>query len=333
MITVPKLPRVKKLQSIGVLTSGGDAPGMNAAVRAVVRYGITHGCQVKGILRGYSGLFEKHFVDLRAASVANVIQRGGTILKTDRCQAFFEKSGRKKAAETLHQEGIDALVVIGGDGSFTGAHLLEKETGFPVIGVPGTIDNDIAGTEDTIGFDTAVNTAIEAIDRIRDTASSHNRIFVVEVMGHSSGFIGLQVALAGGAETVLIPEKKEPIEKVCKKIEHGVRRGKTSSIIVVSEGPKPGLANRLSDDLAKKGYRSRVCILGHIQRGGPPTTHDRVLASVLGASAVAYLLAGKSSSMVGIQNGNIALVPFSKIIGHRKKLMNDPMSLIQILSN
>jgi 6-phosphofructokinase 1 len=333
MLTIPKLKVKKKLHSIAVLTSGGDAPGMNAAIRSVVRFGVSQGCKVRGILRGYSGLLERHMLDLGPSSVANIIQRGGTILQTDRCEPFHKPSVRKHAAEILRDEGIEGLVVIGGDGSFTGAHLMEKETGFPVIGIPGTIDNDIAETEDTIGFDTAVNTAVEAIDRIRDTASSHNRTFLVEVMGRSSGYIAIQVGMAGGAETVILPEKKESIASICKTIERGMKRGKTSSIIVVAEGPTPGMSSRLAEQLAAKGFSSRVCILGHTQRGGSPTTHDRVLASTLGASAVTYLLAGYSDSMVGVQNDKVVLIPLNKVIGNKKKIPNELMNLAQILAS
>ena len=333
MLTFPKIRIQSKLHCIGVLTSGGDAPGMNAAIRAVVRFALAHGCRVRGIMKGYSGILADQIQDLGASSVANIIQRGGTVLKTDRCEAFFKKSTRKEVATILRREGIEGLIVIGGDGSFAGAHLLEKETGFPVMGVPGTIDNDIAESDDTIGFDTAVNTALEAIDRIRDTASSHDRIFLVEVMGRSSGFIALQVALGGGAETVIIPEKKESIDSICKTIERGIKRGKTSSIIVVAEGPKPGLSGRLSADLKKRGYSSRVCILGHTQRGGTPTAHDRVLASVLGATATAHLLAGHSNAMVGVQNDQAVLVPFEKIVGRKKTLSTELVTLAQILSS
>ncbi len=333
MLKIPTIQARKKYSSIGVLTSGGDAPGMNAAIRAVVRYAIVHGCQVHGILRGYSGLLDEQMIPLEATSVANIIQRGGTLLKTDRCEAFFKKSTRKKAAEILRKKGLEGLVVIGGDGSFTGAHLLEKENDFPVIGVPGTIDNDIAQTDDTIGFDTAVSTAIEAIDRIRDTASSHDRTFLVEVMGRSSGFIALQVGMAGGAETIIIPERKQSIQNICETIDRGIRRGKTSSIIVVAEGQKPGLSARLAQELSQSGHPAKVCILGHTQRGGTPTAHDRVLASVLGASAVAYLMAGKSSAMVGIQNSQVALVPFSKVIGVKKQVSQDLLQLAQELSS
>jgi 6-phosphofructokinase 1 len=269
---------------------------------------------------------------MSASSVANIIQRGGTILKTDRCAAFLKKSVRQEAANLLRRKGIDALVVIGGDGSFRGAHLLEKENDFPTIGVPGTIDNDIPGTEDTIGFDTAVNTAIESIDKIRDTASSHDRIFIVEVMGRSSGFIASQVGLGGGAETILVPEKKVSVPEVARTIERGMKRGKSSSIIVMAEGEKPGLSYRVADALEKRGYSAKVCILGHTQRGGVPTGHDRLIASAMGASAVAYLLAGKSDGMVGIQNNELKLIPFKAMSEGKKKLPLDFLKLAQILA-
>jgi 6-phosphofructokinase 1 len=332
MLTIPEIAPQKKLSSIAVLTSGGDAPGMNAAIRAVVRYAIAQGIQVHGVTKGYSGLLEGEIHPLQASSVANIIQRGGTILKTDRCEAFHKKTVRREAANILRRKGIEGLIVIGGDGSFTGAHLLQKENRFPCIGIPGTIDNDIAGTEDTIGFDTAVNTAIDAIDRIRDTASSHDRIFLVEVMGRSSGWIAVQTGIGGGAETVLVPEFKENLQGITQLIERGVERGKTSSIIVVAEGNKPGLSQRIADDLAKQGYSPKVCILGHTQRGGTPTAHDRMLASVMGASAVAYLMAGKSDAMVGVQNGRLVLVPFSKVIGKKKELDESNLSLARILA-
>ena len=333
MLTLPKLPKQNSgIKNIAVLTSGGDAPGMNAAIRAVVRYGIAQGCGVYGIQKGFSGLLEGQIHPLNASSVANIIQRGGTILKTDRCQAFYKRSVRLEASHMLRRHLIDGLIVIGGDGSFTGAHLLQNETRFPVIGIPGTIDNDIAGTDDTIGFDTAVNTAIEAIDRIRDTASSHDRIFLVEVMGRSSGWIALRVGIGGGAETIIVPEKKESIATICGTIERGIRRGKSSSIIVVAEGRKAGFSARLASDLKKCGYSSRVCILGHPQRGGSPTAHDRLLASVLGASAVAYLLAGKSNAMVGVHGDQVAWVPFRQVIGHEKDISRALLELGRILA-
>jgi 6-phosphofructokinase 1 len=332
MITIPEFPKTKKLHSIAVLTSGGDAPGMNAAVRAVVRYGIANGIAVHGILRGYSGLLEGKIEQMQRSSVANIIQRGGTILKTDRCPAFLKKTTRKEAAHILVRKGIQGLVVIGGDGSFTGASLLEKETGFPTIGVPGTIDNDIAGTEDTIGFDTAVNTAIGAIDRIRDTASSHGRLFLVEVMGRNSGFIALSTGIGGGAETVVVPEAKLTLDKITGAIRRGMIRGKTSSIIVVAEGPKPGLAARIARGLAKSGFDPKVCTLGHIQRGGAPTAHDRMLGSVLGAAATATLVSGKSGGMIGLQENEVTFVPFRDVIGKKKTLPKIAMSLAEILA-
>jgi len=332
MFQLPEFPKKLKMKSIAVLTSGGDAPGMNAAVRAVVRYGIAHGISVYGITRGYSGLLEGRIEPMQASSVANIIQRGGTILKTDRCPAFLKKSVRREAANILVRKGIDGLVVIGGDGSFTGAHLLEKETGFKTIGIPGTIDNDIAETEDTIGFDTAVNTAVEAIDRIRDTASSHGRIFLVEVMGRNSGFIALSTGIAGGAETIVIPEADHTVQEMHKTIARGIERGKSSSIIVVAEGQKAGLATRIAQGLGDLGHEGRVCTLGHIQRGGVPTAHDRVLGSALGAAAVAYLASGKSGGMIGIQNNQVTYVPFTKVIGKKKPFPKMAMKLAEVLA-
>jgi 6-phosphofructokinase 1 len=332
MLNVPVLPETRKLQSIAVLTSGGDAPGMNAAIRAVVRFSLARGVRVFGITKGYSGLLEGEIHELDAGSVANIIQRGGTILKTDRCEPFYKKSVRREAANILVRKEIEGLVVIGGDGSFTGAHLLENETGFPTIGIPGTIDNDIPGTEDTIGFDTAVNTAVEAIDRIRDTASSHDRIFVVEVMGRSSGFIALQTGIGGGAETILVPERKVSVSEICTTIERGVKRGKSSSIIVVAEGNKAGNGQRLAESLEKKGYPSKVCILGHTQRGGTPSAHDRLLASVMGASAVAHLLAGHSNAMVGVRDNKIHLVPFKDLVRKQKTLHAPLLDLSAVLA-
>lgn len=332
MLTLPDLAHTQKYKSIAVLTSGGDAPGMNAAIRAIVRYGISHSLTVHGVEKGYSGLLEGEIHPMDLSSVANIIQRGGTILKTSRCPAFLKRSARREAANILRRKEIDALVVIGGDGSFAGAHLLERETGFPTIGVPGTIDNDIFGSEDTIGFDTAVNTAIEAIDRIRDTASSHDRLFLVEVMGRAAGFIAIEVGIGGGAETVIVPERPFSIEKLCKAVDRGAKRGKTSSIIVVAEGGKSGFADRIAKQLEKKKYSPRVCILGHIQRGGTPSAHDRMLASTLGASAVAYLLAGRSDAMVGVQDGKVALVAFKKIVGQKKDLPEQFLKLAHILA-
>jgi len=327
-----KRHKTKRFRAIAVLTSGGDAPGMNAAVRAVTRFGISQGVDVYGVIKGYSGLVEGQIQKLSQSSVANIIQRGGTILKTDRCPEWFKKSMRRKGAEFLRAQGIDGLVTIGGDGTYAGAHIFERENGFPCIGLPGTIDNDIAETEETIGFDTAVNTAIEAIDRIRDTASSHDRIFLVEVMGHSSGFIALLTGIGGGAETIVVPEAREPIDSVVRTIRRGMERGKTSSIIVVAEGPKPGLAQQMAERLSRHGFRNKVCILGHTQRGGPPTAHDRLLASVLGVSAVSCLLGGKSDCMVGVRDGKTALVPFLRVVGRHKTLPPRLLKLAQVLA-
>jgi 6-phosphofructokinase 1 len=333
MLKIPNLPATKKFRSIAVLTSGGDAPGMNAAIRAVVRYGLAQGLEVFGVSRGYQGLLEGQIARLDASSVANIIQRGGTLLKTARCTEFHKKSVRREAAHILRRKEIDALVVIGGDGSFTGAHLMQQETRFPTIGVPGTIDNDIYGSDDTIGFDTAVNTALDAIDRIRDTASSHDRIFLVEVMGRSSGYIGLLTGIGGGAETIIVPEEKATLASICNTIDRGVQRGKTSSIIVVSEGDTPGYSQKIADELEEKGYSSKVCILGHTQRGGTPTAHDRLLGSALGASAVAYLLNGKSDAMVGVRDGKIALTPFAKVMAHKKAFSKELLSLARTLAS
>lgn len=332
MFEIAQLPSKKKITSIAVLTSGGDAPGMNAAIRAVVRYGLAQGCEVHGIQKGYSGLLEGQIEQLHASSVANIIQRGGTILKTARCKPFLKKSVRREAANILRRNGIQGLIVIGGDGSFAGAHYMELENRFPTIGVPGTIDNDIFGTEDTIGFDTAVNTAIEAIDRIRDTASSHDRIFLVEVMGRDSGFIALLTGIGGGAETVIVPEAEQSMTQICATIERGIKRGKTSSIIVVAEGHKPGQSQKIAADLESRGYSAKVCILGHTQRGGTPSAHDRMLASVLGASAVNFMLAGKSNAMVGVAKNQVVLSPFTKMVGVKKRLPKEYLQLANILA-
>ena len=333
MIHLTKFPSRVLYRKIGVLTSGGDAPGMNAAVRAVVRYAISKGVEVYGIQRGYNGLIDGSMDRLELNSVANIIQKGGTILKTARCLEFHEKKVRREAAETLRRQGIEGLVVIGGDGSFTGASLLEKETHVRTVGVPGTIDNDIAGTDDTIGFDTAVNTAIDAIDRIRDTASSHDRTFLVEVMGRNSGFIALYTGLGGGAETIIIPEAPLGAKQIHETIRRGMDRGKSSSIIVVAEGKTVGNAQILSNQLREFGYDPKVCTLGHTQRGGAPSANDRVLASYLGAAATAYLLAGKSNGMLGVQKSYVKYVPFSEVIGKKKKTDPYVLKLASILAS
>ena len=313
MLIVPEFKlKAKNVKRIAVLTSGGDAPGMNAAIRAVVRTTIALGCESIGIQRGYAGLLEGLVHPMSPSSVANIIQRGGTLLRTSRCPEFHKPAGRKKAIEILKRQGVDALVVIGGDGSFRGAHLLFKESGIPVMGVPGTIDNDIAGTDDTIGFDTAVNTGIQLIDKIRDTASSHDRIFLVEVMGRRSGMIALHTGIGGGAESIIVPEVKTSVDLISESIDRGVRRGKTSSIIVVAEGCQFGGVTDLAKKLEKRGYSTKVAILGHTQRGGSPSAHDRLLASTLGAVAVHALLAGHKEGMVGVTGKEVKITSFTK---------------------
>jgi len=310
----------KKIRSVAVLTSGGDAPGMNAAVRAVTRAAITEGLKVFGVQKGYTGLLQDLFYELQLASVANIIQRGGTMLKTDRCPAFMKKSGRRQAIDRMQDLEIDGLVVIGGDGSFRGAHALWEEFSFPVVGIPGTIDNDIFGTDSTIGFDTATNTALEAIDRIRDTASSHDRLFIVEVMGRNSGHLALEVGIGGGAEAVVIPENSFRVKDVAQKIERGILRGKTSSIIVVAEGKVSGRSFALAKELQNKhGLAAKVCVLGHVQRGGAPSARDRSIASILGACAVEALIHGYTDVMVGMQGPAAQLVPL-RISTENKKI-------------
>ncbi len=294
-----------KMKRIAVLTSGGDAPGMNAAIRAVVRSGIAAGTEVCGIWSGYEGLLEGNVLQLSASSVANTIQRGGTWLKTSRSDEFRTKAGRKKAAHVLDHAGIEGLVVIGGDGSYRGALALHEEHGVRVVGVPGTIDNDIRGTDDTIGFDTAINTAVEMIDRIRDTASSHNRIFIVEVMGRASGNIALAVGLSCGAEFVMIPEVKTKIQDIHVGLQRSIARGKLSSILVAAEGSALGGANEIAAKLKVLGHDAKVAILGHTQRGGSPTAHDRILASRMGQLAVESLLSGKPEGMIASVKGEM----------------------------
>lgn len=323
----------KKIRSIAVLCSGGDAPGMNAALRAVVRLGISRGLVVYGVNKGYSGLIRGSWEEMDRRSVANIILRGGTILKTDRCPEFHRKEVRRQCVERMRAQGIDGLVVIGGDGSFRGAHALWTEFGFPVAGVPGTIDNDISGTEATLGFDTAVNTALSAIDKIRDTASAHERTFLVEVMGRNSGYIALDVGIGGGAECILLPEVKTSVKEVAKRIQRGLDRGKMSSIIVMAEGQTGGGAVGLAKELEKK-YKidAKVCILGHIQRGGSPTSRDRLLGSVMGARAVEALLDGFTDVMVGVSGDREFLVPFPLTVKRSSKIRRDLIRLADILA-
>jgi len=306
------------VKKIAVLTSGGDSPGMNAAIRAVVRKGIFHHLEVYGVYQGYSGLINGNFKKLELGSVGDIIHRGGTILQSARCLEFKTLEGQKKGLEQLKNAGIEGLVVIGGDGSYRGAQALSK-LGFPCIGVPGTIDNDIPGTEVTIGFDTALNTVIEAIDKIRDTASSHERTFIIEVMGRNAGDLALLAGLAGGAETIIIPEDKYNISDVVDRLKRGSERGKKHSIIVVAEGVSSGI--EFSEKLKKEiDIETRVSVLGHIQRGGSPTAQDRVLASRLGARAVELLLEGKSSRAVGVENNKLVDYDIDEVLSKSHQL-------------
>jgi 6-phosphofructokinase 1 len=333
MFKIPEFKVNKKaVKRIAVLTSGGDAPGMNAAIRAVVRTTIAHGAEAMGIQRGYSGLLEGLIHPMAPSSVANIIQRGGTILRTSRCPEFLKVAGRKRAIEVLKSQGVDGLIVVGGDGSFRGAKALHRECGIPVIGLPGTIDNDIPGTDDTIGFDTAVNTGIELIDRIRDTASSHDRIFLVEVMGRHSGMIALHTGVGGGAESIIVPEVKTRVESICESIDRGVRRGKTSSIIVVAEGCQFGGVTPLARELEARGYSTKVAILGHTQRGGSPSAHDRLLASTLGAVGVHALLGGVKEGMVGVKGGEIVLTSFRKLDSKPGRLSDEMLGIARNLA-
>ncbi|WP_078595057.1 6-phosphofructokinase [Evansella clarkii] len=318
------------MKRIGVLTSGGDSPGMNAAIRAVVRKAIYHDIEVYGIYYGYAGLISGNIQKLEVGSVGDIIHRGGTMLYTARCEEFRTEEGQLKGVEQLKKFGIEGLVVIGGDGSFQGAKKL-TEHGFPTVGVPGTIDNDISGTDFTIGFDTALNTVIDAIDKIRDTATSHERTYVIEVMGRDAGDIALWSGLADGAETILIPEEKYDIDDVLKRLKRGHDRGKTHSIIVVAEGAASGVEiGKIIDERA--GLETRVTVLGHIQRGGSPTASDRVLASRLGAYAVELLLDGEAGKMVGVQKNELVSHSFDDALKFEHKLDINMYNLSKELS-
>ena len=318
---------------IGVFTSGGDAPGMNAAIRAVVRAAAFHGLRSSGIIGGYDGLIEGHVQALTARDVSNTVQRGGTMLRSARSEAFRTVEGRAHAASTLHSHGIDALVAIGGDGTFRGATLLTAEHGIPIIGIPGTIDNDLAGTDMTLGFDTATNTAVEAIDRIRDTASSHDRLFFIEVMGRTSGAIALQCGIAAGAEYILVPERKESIAELIAALE-SASTSKRSVIVIVAEGDEEGgafdVARKVKERYAH--YDTRVSVLGHLQRGGPPTVADRVLAGRLGVAAVEALIRGEHGSMAGCINGQVVLTPFERTFTAQRPLDAELLRLASILA-
>ena len=325
----------KKVTKIGVLTSGGDAPGMNAAVRAVVRTGIYHGMEVYGIMRGYSGMIEDDIFKMDSRSVANIIQRGGTILKTARSKEFFEKEGRQKAYENLKKREIDGLVIIGGDGSFRGAQKFSNEFDIPCIGLPGTIDKDIAGSDFTIGFDTAVNTAVEAIDKIRDTADAHDRLFIVEVMGRDAGYIALHSGIATGAENILIPETKTDINELIASLSEKEKRKKLVNLIVVAEGDDFGGGNEVAAVIKERlpNADTRVCILGHIQRGGSPTCLDRLIASRMGYHAVESLMLGRYNVMVGILNNKMNYIPLDNAIKAKQKISEDWLKIVKILAS
>ncbi|HLF51378.1 6-phosphofructokinase [Flavobacterium sp.] len=325
----------KKIKKIGVLTSGGDSPGMNAAIRAVVRTCAYHDIECIGIYRGYQGMIEGDFEEMGPRSVNNIVNKGGTILKTARSKEFMTIEGRKKAHEHLVKAGVDSLVIIGGDGSFTGAEIFNKEFGFPVIGIPGTIDNDIFGTTHTIGYDTALNTVVEAIDKIRDTASSHNRLFFVEVMGRDAGHIALNAGIGAGAEEILIPEENLGLDRLLESLQKSKTSGKSSSIVVISEGDKIGKTVFELKDYVEANmpeYDVRVSVLGHIQRGGSPTCFDRVLASRLGVKAVESLLEGKSNYMVGLLNDKVELTPLEQAIKGNSEIDRELLRVSDIMS-
>jgi 6-phosphofructokinase 1 len=324
---------MSQVKHIGVLTSGGDAPGMNAATRATVRTAIANGLRVTGVIRGYSGLVAGDFEQLQARSVSNIVQLGGTMLKTSRCEAFYGPEGRAQAAARMADAGIDGLVAIGGDGTFRGLRDICAEHGVRAVGVPGTIDNDVYGTDFTIGFDTAVNTALESIDKIRDTAASHDRIFFIEVMGRHCGAIALEVGVSGGAEAVLVPEVPVDLEGLCETISRGRRQGKTSYIIVVAEGAREGGAQAVCDFVTKRvSVEGRVSVLGHVQRGGSPTSADRRLASRMGRAAVEALMGGRTGVMVGVRCGETVFVPFEEATGRKKTVDLDLLKLAEIMA-
>ena len=323
------------IKKIAVLTSGGDSPGMNAAVRSVVRTCAYHEIECFGVYRGFEGLIDGDFKEMNARSVKGIINKGGTVLKSARSKEFRTAEGRKKAHKNLIDKGIDGLVVIGGDGSFTGALIFNQEFGFPVMGIPGTIDNDIFGTSHTLGFDTALNTVVDAIDKIRDTASSHNRLFFIEVMGRDVGHIALNCGIAGGAEEILIPEEDLGLDRLVESLNKSRKSGKSSSIVIVAEGDKMGknifeLKDYVDENM--EGYDVRVSVLGHMQRGGAPSCFDRVLASRMGVKAVESMLAGESNYMVGLKNGKMELTPLDRAIKGKTKINLELLRVSDIMS-
>lgn len=325
----------KKVSRIGVLTSGGDSPGMNACIRAVVRTGLYHGLEVYGVVRGYAGMIEDDIHAMDSRSVANIIQRGGTILKTARSKEFRTPEGRARAHENLRKRGIDGLVIIGGDGSFHGAQVFSNEYDIPCAGVPGTIDKDIAGTDFTIGFDTAVNTAVQAIDKIRDTADAHDRLFIIEVMGRDAGYIALHSGISTGAEHILIPERRTDIEALLQSLQEKEKRRKLVNLVVVAEGDDFGGANEVSKIIRERlpNTDTRVAILGHIQRGGSPTCLDRVIASRMGYAAVECLIEGRHNVMVGIINNRMHFTPLDNAVKAKQRISEDWMRIVKILAS
>ena len=323
-----------KKKCIGILTSGGDAPGMNAAIRAVTRSAIYNGFDVKAIYRGYKGLLTGEIVPFKTQNVSNIIQQGGTILKTARCKEFETPEGRQLAFDNIQKEGIDALVTIGGDGTLTGARIFATEHNFPIIGLPGTIDNDLFGTDTTIGYDTALNTIMDAVDKIRDTATSHERLFFIEVMGRDAGFLALNGAIASGAEAAIIPEIATEVDQLEALIKNGFRKSKNSSIVLVAESPSTGGAMHLAERVKNEypQYDVRVTILGHLQRGGSPTANDRILASRMGAAAIDALLDDQRNVMIGIRDDQIEYVPFNKAIKNDKPINRELLTTLRILS-
>lgn len=322
------------LSHIGIYTSGGDAPGMNAAIRAVVRTALHHGIKTTGILHGYRGILSGEWLPLDSRSMGNILQRGGTTLKTARLPEFSDANVRVRAAEQIKKARFDALICIGGDGSFRGARYLWTEHKIPVIGIPATIDNDIYGTEATIGFDTAVNIAVEAIDRIRDTADSHERLFIVEVMGRDSGFIALETGLAGGAEEIFFADNPVTVDEAIAHIRRGIANGKRSSILIAAEGQKPGRAYDLAESIRKKsGFEAKVCVLGHVLRGGAPTAFDRNLAARMGTASIEALRRGYCDAMISWARGRIGGVPLQEVTSKHKRVPDEWIRMAQTLSN
>ena len=323
-----------RIKCIGILTSGGDAPGMNAAIRAVTRSAIYNGLQVKGIYRGYRGLVTNEIKDFKSEDVSNIVQRGGTILKTARCQEFTTPEGRKLAYENMKAHGIEALIIIGGDGSLTGARIFAEEYDVTCIGLPGTIDNDLYGTDTTIGYDTALNTIMECVDKIRDTATSHERLFFIEVMGRDAGFLALNGAIASGAEAAIIPEFETEFDQLEEFIKNGFRKSKNSSIVLVAESELTGGAMHYAERVKNEypQYDVRVSILGHLQRGGSPTANDRILASRLGAASIEALLEGQRNVMIGIEHDQVVYVPFTKAIKNDKPIDRGLVGVLKELS-